>query len=76
MIPHRFHSLWALNAPLDSGDWRRSSIIYGDRHGISPDPFAGRRNFADPADAPGHTLGAAWHFKPLTAVRVRRAQTQ
>ena len=37
----------------------------GDRHVISPDQFTGKKNFADPADAPANTLVKAWHFRPL-----------
>jgi hypothetical protein len=35
----------------------------GDRHVISPDQFTGKKNFADPADAPANTRVAAWHFR-------------
>jgi hypothetical protein len=37
----------------------------GDRHVISPDQFTGKRNFADPADAPANTRVKAWHFRPF-----------
>jgi hypothetical protein len=37
----------------------------GDRHIISPDQFTGKRNFADPADAPANTRVKAWHFRPF-----------
>lgn len=37
----------------------------GDRHVISPDQFTGKRNFADPADAPANTCVKAWHFRPF-----------
>jgi hypothetical protein len=37
----------------------------GDRHVISPDQFTGKKNFADPDDAPANTHVAAWHFRPL-----------
>ncbi|HEX3356554.1 MAG TPA: hypothetical protein VHS31_06185 [Tepidisphaeraceae bacterium] len=37
----------------------------GDAHVISPDQFRGKRNFADPPDAPENTLGMDWHFKPV-----------
>ena len=37
----------------------------GDRHVISPDQFTGKKNFADPVDAPANTHIAAWHFHPL-----------
>jgi hypothetical protein len=35
----------------------------GDWHVISPDQIKGRRNFADPADAPANTHVKAWHFR-------------
>ena len=35
----------------------------GDRHVVSPDQFAGRKNFADPGDAPANTLVASWQFR-------------
>jgi len=37
----------------------------GDRHVISPDQFAGKKNFADPANAPDRTLTPIWHFVPF-----------
>jgi hypothetical protein len=37
----------------------------GDRHVISPDQFTGKKNFADPADAPAGTLVKTWHFRPF-----------
>jgi hypothetical protein len=37
----------------------------GDRHVVSPDQFSGKKNFADPADAPACTLTADWHFMPF-----------
>ena len=37
----------------------------GDRHVVSPDQFSGKKNFADPDDAPANTRVAAWHFHPL-----------
>ncbi|QYM79163.1 hypothetical protein K0B96_00680 [Horticoccus luteus] len=39
--------------------------LYGDWPVVSPDQIIGRKNFADPADAPEHTHGPDWHFKPL-----------
>jgi hypothetical protein len=35
----------------------------GDWHVVSPDQIKGRRNFADPADAPAHTHVPTWHFR-------------
>jgi len=35
----------------------------GDWPVISPDQIRGRRNFADPADAPAHTHIQTWHFR-------------
>jgi hypothetical protein len=37
----------------------------GDHHVISPDQFTGKKNFADPADAPENTHVKAWRFRPL-----------
>jgi hypothetical protein len=37
----------------------------GDGPVISPDQFAGKKNFADPADAPANTRVKIWHFRPL-----------
>jgi hypothetical protein len=37
----------------------------GDRHVISPDQFTGKKNFADPDDAPANTHVKAWHFRGL-----------
>jgi hypothetical protein len=45
----------------------------GDRRLVSPQQFAGRKNFADDADAPECTHVKEWHFRPLrlpTSVRV------
>lgn len=39
--------------------------LYGDWPVVSPAQLLGRKNFADPADAPEHTHGPDWHFKPL-----------
>jgi hypothetical protein len=39
----------------------------GDAPVISPDQFFGRKNFADPAEAPDHTLTSDWHFVPMCA---------
>ena len=38
----------------------------GDWHIISPDQIKGRRNFADPADAPMNTHIKPWHFRLFT----------
>jgi len=40
----------------------------GDRHVVSPDQFAGKRNFADPAMRRQY-LVRQWHFRPF---RLRR----
>jgi len=39
----------------------------GDWHVVSPDQIKGRRNFADPADAPANTQVKAWHFRSFQA---------
>jgi hypothetical protein len=39
--------------------------VDGDCHIVSPGQYAGRKNFADRADAPQVTRVAAWHFKPV-----------
>jgi hypothetical protein len=39
----------------------------GDWFVVSPDQIAGRRNFADPVDAPEYTLVDEWHFRPFAA---------
>jgi len=51
----------------------------GDRHVVSPDQFAGKRNFADPGDAPANTLVRQWHFRPFRlppAILVKTAGEQ
>jgi hypothetical protein len=37
----------------------------GDWNIISPDQFTGKRNFADPTNAPADTLVKTWHFRPF-----------
>jgi hypothetical protein len=70
---------WKIAAPLKPGtrtlrlELIPSSFNYfgphhyfaGDRHVIGPDQFTGKKNFADPANAPADTHVAAWHFRPL-----------
>ncbi len=43
--------------------------IDGDRHVVSPDQFAGKKNFADRPDAPTNTRIKAWRFKPVHSPR-------
>jgi len=39
--------------------------IDGDRHVVTPDQFAGRKNFADKAEAPESTYDSDWRFRPF-----------
>ena len=72
---------WTVEAPIEGGshDLQIELIpngfnYYGPHHYyggdwfvISPDQIAGRRNFADPVDAPPQTLVDAWYFRPMRA---------
>jgi hypothetical protein len=68
---------WEIHAALESGvQTLRLGLVpstfnyfgphhyfAGDRHVISPDQFTGRKNFADPGDAPENTRVRDWHFR-------------
>ena len=72
---------WARGHHTVRIDWIASTYnVYGphhyyagDRFVISPDQFTGKRNFADPADAPLHTHVAGWHFRTVRLPTLVRA---
>jgi hypothetical protein len=70
---------WTIDADLAVGPHRLRLALYpstfnhygphhyygGDWHVVSPDQFAGKKNFADPVNAPARTLVSDWHFVPM-----------
>ncbi|MFO1452419.1 MAG: hypothetical protein U1F61_29910 [Opitutaceae bacterium] len=68
-LPSGEHQLAVQLIPSSYNHFGPHHSYLGDRTGVSPDQFLGRKNFADPEDAPMNTLVPEWHFVHFHAPR-------